>query len=62
MECKISVINDVSPNLNVNWNMVTSKFYRNLSRRISNNGSGLGLTIVSDIVKHLGEILKLRGE
>ena len=52
---KISVINDVSPNLNVNWNMVTSKFYRgNLSRRISNNGSGLGLTIVSDIVKHLG--------
>lgn len=52
---KISVINDASPNLNVNWNMVTSKFYRgNLSRRISNNGSGLGLTIVSDIVKHLG--------
>ncbi|HEK9234382.1 TPA: GHKL domain-containing protein, partial [Streptococcus equi subsp. equi] len=52
---KISVINDVSPNLNVNWNMVTSKFYRgDLSRRISNNGSGLGLTIVNDIVKHLG--------
>lgn len=51
----ISVINDVSPNLNVNWNMVNSKFYRgNLSRRISDNGSGLGLTIVSDIVKHLG--------
>ena len=27
---KISVINDVSPNLNVNWNMVTSKFYREI--------------------------------
>ena len=52
---KISVINDVSKNLNVNWNMATSKFYRgDLSRRISNNGSGLGLTIVNDIVKHLG--------
>ena len=52
---KISVINDVSPNVHVNWKMVTSKFDRGtVSRRISNNGSGLGLTIVSDIVKHLG--------
>lgn len=51
----ISIINKVEKNLNVNWNMVTSKFYRgDLSRKMGDNGSGLGLTIVNDIVKHLG--------
>lgn len=60
---KISVINDVSQNLNVNWKMATSKFYRgDLSRRISNNGSGLGLTIVNDIVKHLGGTFEIGEE
>ena len=51
---EISVINEISKDLKVDWSIVTSKFYRgDLSRRISHNGSGLGLTIVNDIVKHL---------
>lgn len=51
---EISVINEISKDLKVDWSIVTSKFYRgDLSRCISNNGSGLGLTIVNDIVKHL---------
>lgn len=55
-EClRIYVKNIVEDNINVNWSMATSKFYRgDISRRANGNGSGLGLTIVNDIVKHLG--------
>lgn len=57
---KIKVINEPLEHLKVNWDMVTSKFYRgDLSRGISRNGSGLGLTIVTNIVSHLGGEFKI---
>ena len=53
----------VEDNINVNWSMATSKFYRgDISRRANGNGSGLGLTIVNDIVKHLGGSFKIGEE
>lgn len=51
----LTVKNEVENNLNVDWKLVKNKFYRgDMSRsRIKNNGSGVGLTIVNDIVAHL---------
>ncbi|MCA5587073.1 sensor histidine kinase [Finegoldia magna] len=51
----LTVKNEVENNLNVDWKLVKNKFYRgDMSRsRIKNNGSGVGLTIVNDIVTHL---------
>ena len=51
----LTVKNEVENNLNVDWKLVKNKFYRgDMSRnRLKNNGSGVGLTIVNDIVAHL---------
>ena len=51
----LTVKNEVENDLNVDWKLVKNKFYRgDMSRnRIKNNGSGVGLTIVDDIVAHL---------
>ena len=51
----LTVKNEIENNLNVDWKLVKNKFYRgDMSRnRIKNNGSGVGLTIVNDIVTHL---------
>lgn len=52
---KITIYNEMEYSESVDWKLVKSKFYRgDISRsRMRNNGSGLGLTIVNDIVKHL---------
>ena len=51
----LTVKNEVENDLNVDWKLVKNKFYRgDMSRnRLKNNGSGVGLTIVNDIVAHL---------
>lgn len=51
----LTIKNEVENDLNVDWKLVKNKFYRgDMSRnRIKNNGSGVGLTIVNDIVAHL---------
>ena len=51
----LTVKNEIKNDLNVDWKLVKNKFYRgDMSRnRIKNNGSGVGLTIVNDIVTHL---------
>ena len=60
---KICVKNIIDDNMSVNWSMATSKFYRgDISRRTCGNGSGLGLTIVNDIIKHLGGRFKIGQE
>lgn len=51
----IKMINEVEKGLNIDFRTMQMKFRRgDLSRnRVVNSGSGLGLTIVNDIVKHL---------
>ncbi|WP_230197699.1 ATP-binding protein [Anaerococcus provencensis] len=51
----IKMINEVEKGLNIDFKTMQMKFRRgDLSRnRVVNSGSGLGLTIVNDIVKHL---------
>ena len=51
----MNVKNEIENNLNVDWKLLKNKFYRgDMSRnRMKNNGSGVGLTIVNDIVTHL---------
>ncbi|MDR1773689.1 MAG: HAMP domain-containing histidine kinase [Clostridioides sp.] len=51
----INISNEIEDNVNIDWNLVKLKFYRgDISRNhMINNGSGLGLTIVNDIIKHL---------
>ena len=51
----IGIINTIKSDVIINWDMVKTKFYRgDLSRRRGESGSGLGLTIVNEIVNHLG--------
>jgi len=51
----IGIINTIKSDVIINWDMVKNKFYRgDLSRRRGGSGSGLGLTIVNEIVNHLG--------
>ena len=51
----IGIINTIKSDVIINWDMVKTKFYRgDLSRRRGGNGSGLGLTIVNELVNHLG--------
>ena len=52
----VQVMNEVDQDLTFDWSKAKSRFYQgDYSRnRLINEGSGLGLTIVDDIVRHLG--------
>ncbi len=52
------IINTIKSDVIINWDMAKISFNRgDLSRRRGGSGSGLGLTIVNEIVNHLGGVI-----